>query len=105
MALHNVSKDDITRSNPSVNTHDLRGIDTPRMAHQTLSTVYQTDATPTPNTRVVFKHNLILFYDDQNRIIRVDGFIPSLANYPVSIQAKYGYDVYVDILGISAPGT
>ncbi len=83
--------------------HSDRIIDGAHKAHQTLSTTYHTDASANLHTRVVFKNNVILYYDDLNRVIRVDGFIPSLANYPVTIIANYGYDVYVDILGISAP--
>jgi hypothetical protein len=55
--------------------------------------------------RVVFKNGLTLSYDDQNRIIKIDGFEPRLAVYPVIIQAKYGYDVYTDILGLTPPTT
>jgi len=89
-------------------------------AHQTISTTYKTDAS-VANTRVTMQNGAILFfdsnnrlvlsmknglttwYDDLNRVIKVDGVIPALANYPVTIEAIYGYDVYTDILGISAP--
>lgn len=70
------------------------------MAHNTTSTV---PTTGVQNTRIAFKNNVILYYDDQNRVIRVDGFIPGLAAYPVTIIAQYGYDVYTDILGLTAP--
>lgn len=101
MALHSVDKDNIDRNSPRPNTHDLRQ-DVSRMAHNTLGTTYKTTS-DTTNTRIIFKNNLILYYDDQNRVIRVDGFIPSLAAYPVTIIANYGYDVFTDILGLTTP--
>jgi len=101
MALHSVDKDGNTRGNPSPNTHDTTE-DTVRMAHQTFSTTLAAQGT-VQTTRIVHRNNVILYYDDQGRIIGVDGFIPSLAAYPVKIIAKYGYDVYTDILGISPP--
>lgn len=100
--LHDVDKSNVDRGSPKPNSHDTT-TENQRMAHQTIGTTYHTDASPNLYTRVIFKNNVILYYDDQNRVIRVDGFIPSLANYPVTIIANYGYDVYVDILGISAP--
>lgn len=102
MSLWDVDKDGDKRDKPTLNQNDRVA---QRKANQTLSTTYQTSDTPTPNTKISFKHNMILYYDDQNRIIKVDGFIPSLANYPVSITAVYGYDVFTDILGIAAPGS
>lgn len=101
MSLFDIDKGP-DRGNPSPNTHDtvLEGAN---KAHQTLSTTYTTDASTAGKTRVRFLNNAILYYDDQNRVIRVDGFIPSLAAYPVTIIAKYGFDVYTDVLGITAP--
>lgn len=101
MSLHDIDKSSMDRGSPSPNTHDILA-DGSVSAHQTLSSSYKTDATST-KSRMVFKNNMLLYYDDQNRVIRVDGFIPALLAYPVSIQAKYGYDVFVDILGIAAP--
>lgn len=98
MAIHDVDKSSSDRANPQPNSHDLQGI--ARMAHNTTSLV---PTTGTQTSRIAFKNNVILYYDDQNRVIRVDGFIPGLANYPVTIIAQYGYDVYTDILGLTAP--
>lgn len=101
MSLHDVDKGNADRGNPSPNRADV--VDAGAIkAHQTLSTSYKTDASAA-NVRMRFIHNGILWYDDQNRIIRADTYIPSLAAYPVTIIAKYGYDVYTDILGIARP--
>lgn len=102
MTLFDTDETSQDRSNPQPNGHDA--VNGTRMAHNTVSTSYTPTGNNPKSTRVVFKNNVILYYDDQNRIIKVDGFIPSLANYPVTIQAIYGYDVYVDILGLAAPG-
>lgn len=102
MSLFDVDKNSLDRDTPSPNRPDVVSPDSVK-AHQTLSTTYKTDASTAGSTRIRFLNNVILYYDDQNRVIRVDGFIPSLAAYPVTIIAKYGYDVYVDILGIPAP--
>lgn len=101
MSLFDVDKNSDNRTLPTPN-HTDQVDDGAVMAKQTLSTTHVTDASSV-NTRIAFKNNLILYYDDQNRIIRVDGFIPSVAAYPVTIIAKYGFDVYKDILGITAP--
>lgn len=98
MAIHDVDKSSSDRGSPQPNSHDLQGVT--RMAHNTTSLV---PATGTQISRIAFKNNIILYYDDQDRVIKVDGFIPGLANYPVTIEAKYGYDVYTDILGLTAP--
>lgn len=101
MSLHMVDKDGIDRNSPSVNTHDTTS-DVIRSSHQTLSTTPASPGTK-QTTRVIFKNNVILYYDDQNRVIRVDGFISGLANFPITIIARYGYDVYSDILGLTPP--
>lgn len=98
MAIHDTDKGSSDRNSPSPNSHDLQGA---RMAYNTHSIAPTTDTTK--KTRIVYKNNVILYYDDQNRVIRVDGFIPGLAVYPVTIIAKYGFDVYIDILGLTAP--
>lgn len=98
MAIHDVDKTSSDRGSPQPNSHDLQGV--ARMAHNTTSVV---PTTGTQTSRIAFKNNVLLYYDDQNRVIRVDGFIPGLANYPVTIIAKYGNDVYTDILGLIAP--
>lgn len=99
MSLHDTDPNHFKRINPKPNANDV--VDQ-RMAHNTLGTTYKTDS-DTNQQRVIFKNNITLYYDDQNRVIKVDGFIPDLANYPVTIIAKYGYDVYTDILGLTAP--
>lgn len=99
MSLWDIDKNTNNRREPTLNQNDKL---IQRKSNNTLSTVPVT-ATNTPVSRIAFKKNVILYYDDQNRVIRVDGFIPVLASYPVSITAVYGYDVYVDILGLIAP--
>lgn len=99
MGIHDVDRGSSDRSSPLPNAHDQQGI--ARMAHNTTSTTPTADASI--KTRIAFKNNVILYYDDQGRVIRVDGFVPGLAAYPVTIIAKYGYDVYTDILGLTAP--
>jgi hypothetical protein len=101
MSLHDVDKGNINRGTPTPNRHDVVDAGSIK-AHQTLSSTYKTDASAA-NVHMRFIHNGILWYDDQNRIIRADAFIPSLAAYPVTIIAKYGYDVYTDILGLPRP--
>ena len=101
MSLHDVSKSNDFRLEPSPNANDAQKN---RMAHNTIGTTYRKD-TDSNFQRVIFKNGMILYYDDEDRIIRVDGFIPALAVYPVTIIAKYGYDVFVDVLGIDAPTT
>lgn len=101
MSLHDIDKSDLTRGNPIPNAHDTI-IEGATKAHQTLSSTYKTDAS-VANVRMSFKHGMILWYDDHNRVISVSGFIPQLANYPVTIDAIYGYDVFTDILGITSP--
>lgn len=99
MSLFNVDKTNDNRSDAKPNENDVRFN---RMAHNTLSTTYKTES-DTNSQRIVYKNNIVMYYDDQDRVIRVDGFIPSLADYPVTIIAKYGYDVFTDILGLTAP--
>lgn len=100
MALHDTDKQNDGRSQPKLNERDVM-LDWP--AHNSSSPTYRKDSNNNYQ-RIAFKNAIILFYDDQNRIIRVDGFIPQLANYPVTIIANYGYDVYTDILGLTPPG-
>lgn len=99
MSLWDIDKNHEKRLNPTPNQSDQV---MQRMAHNTSSTTYRKDDSSNKQ-RVAFKNSLILYYDDQGRVIRVDGFIPALAVYPVTIIAKYGYDVYTDILGLTAP--
>lgn len=52
---------------------------------------------------MAFKQGVILTYDSENRVSSVYGYVPGLADYPVLIIAKSGYDVFTDILGLTAP--
>lgn len=99
MALHDVDKHQDGRTQPKLNERDVM-LDWP--AHNSSSPTYRKDSNNNYQ-RVSFKNGLILTYDDQNRISSVYGYIPELANYPVLIIANYGYDVYTDILGLTAP--
>lgn len=97
MSFH-LTQDD--NGKPAISSHDKLA-EASQGAVGTLSTSYSPNKTLV--SRVVFKNSVILYYDDQGRVIRVDGFIPALAPYPVSITAQYGYDVFVDILGLPSP--
>ncbi len=101
MTLWNVDKDGEQRKNPQPNVSNVLG---ERTAANTLGTTYRTDNNNVVQ-RVIFKNSLIISYDDMDRIIKIDGFEPRIANYPVVIQAKFGFDVYTDILGIPPPIT
>lgn len=98
MGLHDIDKGGGRRLSPTPNGNDAQ---LQRMAHNTVSTTYRQEGATT--ARIAFKNSVILYYDDQDRIIRVDGFVPELSQYPVTIIAKYGSDVYADILGLDPP--
>lgn len=99
MSLIDTDKTNGNRNTPTPNSPDDSGI---RRAHNTSSNTYRRtggDVTP----RMVFKNGLILTYDADNKCSSVYGYIPELSTTPVFIVAKDGYDVFTDILGISAP--
>lgn len=97
--LHDISKSDSNRGLSSLNTNDEVAN---RMAHNTTQTTYKTESTVT-SQRVAFKNGLILTYDSSNRVSSVYGYIPALSSVPVLIIAQAGYDVFTDILGLTAP--
>lgn len=99
MGLHDVSKDDDRRLSPRPNQNDEQ---TQRMAHNTMSTTYRKDSSSNKQ-RIAFKNGLILTYDANGLISSVYGYIPAVSTVPVFIIAKAGFDVFVDILGISRP--
>lgn len=100
MALHDTDRRSDNRLTPSPNADDDV---MNRMAHNTTSTTYRKVTDSTTKQRVVFKNGLILTYDSANRVSSVYGYIPSLSDIPVLIIAKSGYDVFSDVLGITAP--
>lgn len=104
MSLHDVDIITADRSSPKPSFGDALP-EAARMSHNTSATTYVPTGATAFRQRVVFKNNMLLYYDDQNRVIKVDGFISSLAPYPVTIQAVYGFDVFTDILGIPGPGS
>lgn len=73
-----------------------------RMAHNTTQTTYKNESSANPQ-RIAHKNALILTYDSANRVSSVYGYIPALSSIPVFIIAKEGYDVFVDILGLTPP--
>lgn len=88
-----------TRNTPTLNVNDDKGI---RRAHNTYGNTFRrVGGSVTP--RMVFKNGLILTYDSANRVSSVYGYIPEVSTIPVFIIAKDGYDIFTDILGISAP--
>lgn len=99
MGLHDIDKKTGGRIAPSPNTNDNLA---QRMSHNTNSTSYRTDADENKQ-RIAFKNNLILTYDAEDRVSSVYGYIPELADEPVLIIAEAGYDVFTDILGLTAP--
>ena len=96
-----IDRDNISdnRANPSINADDevLN-----RMSHNTSGNTNRTTGLGV-KTRMAFKNGVILTYDANNKVSSVFGYIPELSNVPVLIIAKSGYDVYVDILGLTAP--
>jgi hypothetical protein len=73
-----------------------------RPAHNTLCISYKTESTGTQQ-RIVFKNGVILTYDGDNRVSSVYGYVPEISSVPIFIIAREGYDVFEDILGITAP--
>jgi len=102
MSLTDVDKDSLDRGSPTPNHSDLLA-DGAVKAHQTLSTVYTTDATANPTVRLVHKNNMILTYDASNNVSSVYGYIPNVGTTPVFIVAKAGKDVFTDVLNIAKP--
>lgn len=101
MSLIDASKSSSNRSESYLNVDDLQD---KRMAHNTAGNTYRTaglDITP----RMVFKNGLILTYDADDNVSSVYGYIPELSSIPVLIIANEGYDVFEDLLGITAPET
>lgn len=101
MSLVDSDKQKGDRANPRLNVDDNVAN---RMAHNTMGTTYRTvglDVTP----RMSFKNGLLLTYDADNKISSVYGYIPELSTTPVLIIAKDGYDVFIDILGLTPPTT
>ena len=99
MAMHDIDKQTADRSNPRLNTDDNVSN---RMAHNTMGNTYRTaglDVTP----RMIFKNGLIITYDADDNVSSVYGYLPEVSDIPVLIIAKAGYDVFTDILGITAP--
>lgn len=99
MSIVDSDKISSTRSTPTLNTNDSSIV---RRAHNTNGNTYRR-AGGAVTQRMTFKNGLILTYDDDNRVSSVYGYIPEVSNIPVFIIAKDGYDVFTDILEISAP--
>lgn len=99
MSMHDIDKSSDNRGIPRPNENDALA---QRMAHNTTSTTYRKD-TATNRQRVSFKNGLIITYDQDNKVSSVYGYLPSVSNIPVFIIAKAGYDVFTDILGVTAP--
>jgi hypothetical protein len=99
MSLFDIDKSNNARISPSPNSNDEQK---DRMAHNTMGTTYRSEGGETTG-RVIFKNGLILTYDTDDRVSSVYGYIPALADYPVLIIAKSGFDVYEDILGLDRP--
>lgn len=99
MSLVDVDKTSSNRSTPTLNENDSAIV---RRAHNTNGNTYRR-AGGEVTQRMVFKNGLILTYDSSNRCSSVYGYIPELSTVPVFIIAGDGYDVFTDILGITAP--
>lgn len=99
MSLHDVSKDHDKRISPMPNQVDQQQ---QRMAHNTAGITNRRENAANKQ-RVAFKQGVILTYDNNGLVSSVYGYIPSVSAVPVLIIAKVGYDVYIDILGITPP--
>lgn len=100
MSLFDIDKTNGTRLRPKPNSNDEQEN---RMAHNTLGTTYKTESSTANPQRVAFKNGLILTYDSENRVSSAYGYIPALSTVPVFIIANEGYDVFEDVLGLTAP--
>jgi len=99
MSIVDVDKTSSNRSTPEPNTNDSSIV---RRAHNTNGNTYRR-AGGNVTQRMAFKNGLILTYDSDNRCSSVYGYIPELSTVPVFIIAGDGYDVFTDILDITAP--
>lgn len=99
MSIVDIDKVSSNRSTPDINTDDSAIV---RRAHNTNGNTYRR-AGGSVTQRMAFKNGLILTYDSDNNCSSVYGYIPELSTVPVFIIAGDGYDVFTDILGISAP--
>lgn len=100
MSLTDVDKGTDGRISPKPNASDNV---MQRMAHNTMSNTYR--STPEVAQRMAFKNGMILTYDENNKCSSVYGYIPEVSTVPVLIIAKEGYDVFEDVLDITAPTT
>lgn len=101
MSLHDIDKDGSDRANPSLNTIDDVS---ERMSHNTMGNTYRR-AGGNVKQRMIFKNGLLITYDKDGRASSVYGYLPSVSNVPVIVIAKTGYDVFTDVLGVTAPTT
>ena len=99
MSIIDSDKVNGNRTTPQLNADDGIAV---RRAHNTSGNTYRR-AGGSVTQRMAFKNGLILTYDSANRCSSVYGYIPELSTVPVFIIAGDGYDVFTDILGISAP--
>lgn len=102
MSLTDADKHNPDRGAPAPNHSDLVAAGAVK-SHQTMSSTYKTDAS-VANVRMTFKNGMIIWYDDQNRPSSVYGYVPGYnSQVPVLAIAKYGFNVFSDVLGVSAP--
>lgn len=99
MSLVDADKQNDDRMNPVLNADDNVAN---RMSHNTSGNTYRTTGLGVTQ-RMIFKNGLILTYDSQNRVSSVYGYVPEISSIPIFVIAKDGYDVFTDILGITAP--
>lgn len=99
MAMHDIDKESGTRANPRINADDNVSN---RMSHNTMGNTYRTTGVGVTQ-RMVFKNGLILTYDVDDKISSVYGYVPEISEIPIFVIALPGYDVFADILEISAP--
>lgn len=99
--IHDVDKHNDDRGTPMPNTTDVHATTDLLMAKQTISTTYSVNATQT--VRSVFKNNLLVWYDGNNNVSSIYGYLPQVSSIPISIIAVPGKDVFTDVLGISRP--
>lgn len=99
MSLNDLDKNDDQRRFPRPNAND----NVPhRMAHNTIQHTYrQVNSSVVP--RMIFRNGIIIWFDQDNKVSAIFGYVPEVSGIPIEVIAKSGYDVFDDILGVDQP--
>lgn len=98
--LHDIDATTSGRTNPTVSSDDK--VVSP-MAHQTNSSSYTAPGQSPSKQRMVFKNNMLVCYDSNNKISSVYGWVTAAGTIPVLISVIPNGDVFTDILGVPRP--